>query len=347
MNGEYNGKTAMGKAKVLKKLLPLLVVVVVITAVAVIASRTVDHQKVDSDTASQAATETLQQEETTEINGVLCTPKKNIKTYLFMGLDAQGEATTVEEYDGTGQCDTLQLLVIDEANNTYIRLPINRDTMTDVKSLDDDGSYLATTYMQISLAHATGDGKEMSCENTVDAVSNLLYGQTIDGYASLNMDSIEVLNHLVDGVTVTIEDDFSKEDPSLVMGETVTLTDEQAMHYVRGRMNVGDGTNEGRMRRQSKYLSALKTKLIEKCQEDNAFALDIYDALEPYMVTSLSRNDFIKLAASLVTADEQESLEIQGTNAIGKMEYNEFTVDESSLAEVVIQLFYDRVENEE
>lgn len=347
MNEEYNGKTTMNKGKVFKKLLPLLIAVVVIAVVAGVASRTVDHQKVNSDTDNQTATEAVQQEETVEINGVLCTPKKNIKTYLFMGIDATGEVETKKEFDGTGQCDTLQVVVVDEKNNTYTRLPINRDTMTDVKSLDDEGNYLLTSTLQIALAHSKGDGMEISCENTVDAVSNLLYGQTIDGYASLNMNSIEVLNHLVDGVTVTIEDDFSKEDPSLVMGETVKLTDEQAMHYVRGRMNVGDGTNEGRMRRQSKYLSALKIKLIEKCQEDNAFALDIYDALEPYMVTSLSRNDFIKLAASLVTADEQESLEIQGINTIGEMGFNEFTVDESSLAEVVIQLFYDRVENEE
>lgn len=241
MNEDKNGRTTMDKGKVLRKLLPLFIAVVVIAAAAGIASRTIDNQEVKTDETQQAAVEPQPQEEIVEINGVRCTPKKNIKTYLFMGLDAQGEAEASEEYDGTGQCDTLQLLVIDETNNTYTRLPINRDTMTDVNSLDDDGTYLATTYMQISLAHATGDGMEMSCENTADAVSGLLYDQPIDGYASLNMDSIEVLNHLVGGVTVTIEDDFSKEDPTLRMGETVTLTDEQAMHYVRGRMNVGDG----------------------------------------------------------------------------------------------------------
>ena len=346
MNEDKNGRTTMDKGKVLRKLLPLFIAVVVIAAAAGIASRTIDNQEVKTDETQQAAVEPQPQEEIVEINGVRCTPKKNIKTYLFMGLDAQGEAEASEEYDGTGQCDTLQLLVIDETNNTYTRLPINRDTMTDVNSLDDDGTYLATTYMQISLAHATGDGMEMSCENTADAVSGLLYDQPIDGYASLNMDSIEVLNHLVGGVTVTIEDDFSKEDPTLRMGETVTLTDEQAMHYVRGRMNVGDGSNEGRMRRQSQYLSALKSMLIQKCQEDRAFALDIYDALEPYMVTSLSRNDFINLAADLINAEEQTAPEIKGSNGEGETGFNEFTVDENSLADVVIQLFYDRAEEE-
>ena len=79
------------------------------------------------------------------------------------------------------------------------------------------------------------------------------------------------------------------------------------------------------MRRQSQYLSALKAKLTEKCQADSRFALDMYDALEPYMVTSLTRNDFIKLAASLIDAEEQEAPEIAGTNATGKMGFNEFT----------------------
>lgn len=279
-----------------------------------------------------------------EIHGVKCTPKRNIKTYLLMGLDSQGETRTSEEYDGTGQVDTLELVVVDYTAKTYTRLPINRDTMTDVRSLDTDGTYLATTRMQISLAHACGDGMEISCENTVDAVSNLLYGQTIDGYASLNMDAIEILNHLAGGVTVTVEDDFSKVDPTLVSGETVTLTDEQAMEYVRGRMEVGDGTNEGRMRRQSQYLEALKPILMEKCQEDSSFALEIYDSLEEYMVTNQSRNDFIKLMAAILDSEEQERLQIEGTNATGKMDFNEFTVDEDSLADVVIQLFYDKVE---
>ena len=91
----------------------------------------------------------------------------------------------------------------------------------------------------------------------MDAVSNMLYGNRIEGYISLNMDSIKILNHLAGGVPVTIEDDFSQSDPSLVMGQNITLTDDQAMHYVHDRMNVGDGTNECRMRRQKAYVDAL------------------------------------------------------------------------------------------
>lgn len=364
----------------MKRLAPLAAAVLVIGLAVGIVSRTVDQKKVgaaqEQSTSGESRemtgevlteagqTETGQTDETAgepeteatdssrtaleqlrgtkEINGESYTPKKNIRTYLIMGLDSTGEVKARTEYDGTGQVDTLQLLVVDDSDNTYTRLPINRDTMTDVQSLDTDGSVLATSQMQISLAHATGDGLEMSCENTVEAVSGLLQGQPVDGYASLNMDAIIALNHLVGGVTVPVEDDFSREDPSLKEGEEVTLTDEQAMHYVRGRMNVGDGSNEGRMRRQSTFLEALKPMLVERCRQDNSFGLDVYDALEPYMVTDLSRNDFIKLAAALVGAEDQGALSLEGTNTTGEMGFNEFHVDEGSLNTVITQLFYNK-----
>ena len=52
---------------------------------------------------------------------------------------------------------------------------------------------------------------ETRAENTVDAVSTLLGGHKIDGFAMVNMSAIEVVNDMVGGVTVTIEDDFSRQ----------------------------------------------------------------------------------------------------------------------------------------
>lgn len=335
-----SGKGKMDRKQLLCRLSPLLIAVILVAAAGMVLSgnnkgtvRTGNDRK-DGGRPYNAV----------DINGIPCVPKNNIRTFLFMGLDSSGEAEATEEYDGTGQCDTLQVIVLDDSLHTYVSMPVNRDTMTKVNTVDEEGYYLSSTTMQIALAHASGDGMEASCENTVHAVSELLYGQDIDNYASLNMDAIEVLNRLSGGVTVTIEDDFSREDPSLVMGETVTLSDEQAMHFVRGRTNVGDGSNEGRMRRQEQYLEALKQKLLEKCKEDSEFALQIYDALKPYMVTDLSRNDFINLAAFLIEATEEDAPEIEGTNLVGETGFNEFTPDTDSLADAVIGLFYNRIE---
>ena len=277
-----------------------------------------------------------------EIGGVSCTPKSNLETYLFMGTDDTGKVKKVTEYDGTGQCDVLIVLVIDRMANTYAILPIDRDTITAVQSLDEKGNVLATTDVQIALAHANGDGLEMSCENTVTAVSNLLHGQKIDGYISLNRDSIAKVNHMVGGVTVKIEDDFSDSDKSLKMGETVKLTDEQAMHFVHDRMNVGDGTNESRMRRQSAFMSGLKEIVKERSKEEETFALALFEGLEDYRVTNLTGNNISRISNAMMKDRDLGEFHIDGENIIDDYGFNAFIVNQDSLNQVIRDLFYNK-----
>ena len=197
--------------------------------------------------------------------------------------------------------------------------------------------------MQIALAHANGDGLEISCENTVDAVSNLFYGVQIDGYMALNMDAIATINHLAGGVTVTIEDDFSESDPSLQIGDTVTLTDEQAVHYVHDRMNVGDGTNECRMRRQDAYMAGLQEIFMQKASENDSFVMDAYSALGEYMVTDLSKKDCSKIAKAILKNESLGKFTIDGTTSLDYLGFDEFYPDQDSLADVVLQLFYEKL----
>lgn len=281
--------------------------------------------------------------ETVEINGVTCIPRKNLRTYLIMGIDDQGEET--EDYAVGGMCDMIRLVVVDESHNSYTQLPINRNTLADVDTLDADGTLLGTSRIQISYAHATAGDNDgpRSCENMANSVSKLLYGQKIDGYVSLDMKAVPIINHLAGGVTVTIEDDFSQADPTLVKGQTITLSDEQALHYVRGRMNVGDGTNEGRMRRQDSYVEALKGCLTEKVQEDSRFPRELYQALGAHMVTDMSEKEFSRIANAMVMYKSQGELELTGTIGTDENEFATLEVDQDSLADAVIELFYTRV----
>lgn len=328
------------KKKLYQKAFMAIAAFIVICTAVIGVGNMVDSQQMNTGKKEAAATT-----DTVTINGVKCKPNWDIETYLFIGEDSKGVKTRKTEADGTGQSDVLELLVIDTKNNTYHKLPINRDTITDVKSLDDDGSYLATTKTQIALAHANGDGMELSCENTVDAVSNLFYGIRIDGYICLNMDSIKVLNHLAGGVPVTIEDDFSQSDTSLVKGQTVTLTDDQAMHYVHDRMNVGDGTNECRMRRQKAYIDALFPLYKAKLQENSGFINDFYNQLSDYMVTDMSVGEMGNVANMILNSEDKGELSIKGTNAVAKDDgFNEFTMDETSRGDVAMELFFNKVE---
>ena len=145
-------------------------------------------------------TKTNRTDKIVKIGGVNCVAKPNIETYLLIGTDVKGkltaettqptteegnygtEETTKDEKDtyNPGRADVLTLLVIDREKNTYALLPIDRDTITAVDSLDENGNYLATTDIQLALAYEVADGKEKSCENTMKAVSELLHDQYID-----------------------------------------------------------------------------------------------------------------------------------------------------------------------
>ena len=122
----------------------------------------------------------------------------------------------------------------------------------------------------------------------MDAVSRLLGGAPIDGYAALNMDGIALFNDAIGGVTVTITSDFTAVDPTLVEGETITLNGQQAFEFVRTRKDVDDQTNLARMERQRIYLEAMKPQLLALSNEE---VVQVMDAVNDYLVTKHRQPD--------------------------------------------------------
>ena len=294
-----------------------------------------DHYRINSDSSTDSR-ETITYKNETYVK------KGNLETYLIAGIDAPGKVEKVTEYDGTGQCDVLAVIVRDRSTDQCKLLSIDRNTITAVKSLDNDGTYLDTTDIQISLAHAMGFDQQVRAENTVDAVSHLLGDQTIDGYAMVNMGAIQVVNDMVGGVTVTIEDDFSDVDPSMKKGETVTLMGEQAEKYVRSRKEISDGSNQNRMSRQSTYEEAFKPAFRNKCAENSKFPLEVYHAMEDYMTTNISAKKFCRLAILMSDENQDEKVAISGTYGLDEDDWQTFTPDEDSLQEAILELFYQK-----
>mgnify|MGYP000585160404 FL=1 len=69
------------------------------------------------------------------------------------------------------------------------------------------------------------------------------------------MDAVPILNDLLGGVEVTVLDDFSGIDDTLIKGETVTLHGDHALTYVRERYGLEDSSNSTRMVRQRQYMT--------------------------------------------------------------------------------------------
>ena len=280
--------------------------------------------------------------EITYYNGTAYARREDLETVLLLGVD-KFEGETPEGYVNNQQADFLLLLVLDEENETCTPIQLNRDTMTQIQVLGVTGEPAGTMTGQLALAHTYGSGEEDSCENTVLAVSNLLYGMEIDHYVSLTMDGVFLLNDLVGGVTVEVLDDFSGIHDSLVQGEIVTLQGQQALTYVRSRGGLEDSSNLHRMERQRQYLSALQQQLKAAVQQEDGFTLDVLLQLNEYMVSDCTVDQLSDLGDSLATYQVSDILTTPGDAQEGE-KFMEFTVDEDALQQLVMDVFYEPVE---
>jgi cell envelope-related function transcriptional attenuator common domain len=267
---------------------------------------------------------------------------KDITTLLVMGIDNFGEVSESDSYNNTDQADFLMLVIIDNKDKSCTLLHLNRDTMTDVTVLGLNGVSAGTVKEQLALAHTYGSGTEDSCENTISAVSGLLYGIKIDYYLSMTMTGIAVLNDLIGGVTLTVTADFDSNG-TLKAGETVTLTGDTALIYVRDRKNVSDGSNLSRMERQRQYINAFILQFLNKYKEDNSLLLKACVKVSEYIVTNLEAGAISQLV-SKITGYKYDGIITPAGVAETGAEYMEFYADDAALRATVISLYYQLIE---
>ena len=268
--------------------------------------------------------------------------RDGIETLLVLGLDTYS-GTETESYTNTKQADFLLLLVMDTKNGTCKGIHINRDTIADMSVLGVSGDRVDTVRRQIALAHTYGNGREVSCRNTADAVSTLLNGVEIDHYVSVTMDAVPTYNDLVGGVTLEVLDDFSAIHPDMKEGETVTLTGEQALAYVRARKGLEDPSNSRRMARQKQYLEALYQRSRQCVQEQEDFVPKAALAMTDYLVSDCSGNKLESMISRFAEQPLDTILSPSGELIRGE-EFMEFYPDPDELMQIVIDCFYEPAE---
>lgn len=338
-----------GKKKTMRAVIEIIIAVLVIIAVYFII-RGMDRHDVR---IRQAATENETQRVWKEFQEKPVSIKLHkktwkfahpVQTYLFIGTDKSGnEDAEGEEYHGS-MADALMLVVVDEEEKAYGILQLNRDTITEVPMLLQDGSANASAQMQLCTAHWYGKDKAASCDNTVETVSKMLGGLPIDGYYALKMDAMPLLNHEVGGVTVTLEDDMTKLDPAMKKGTTLTLTDRQAELLMQSRYTMDDDRNTQRMRRQQIFLKAFMKKIKKQNAGDINATVKLYDRLRPYATTDIKMNDLTALLKDMQGYTDKGIITIDGTSKIGEKLHDgkkhwEFYMDEDSLETSMKQLY--------
>lgn len=280
------------------------------------------------------------------IDGNKYRERTRLETFLVIGLDKFESQTDDEStFSNNQQSDFLMLLIIDRDTNTYIPLHINRDSMAPVQMLGVGGKKIGTETMQLALSHTYGSGGADSCRNTVKAVSDFLYGIHIDHYLSFDRDAIAKINDLVGGASVTVLDDFSKVDPTLVKGQTICLNGEQAMNYVTARGGMEDSSNLARMERQRQYIKALREKTITCIKDEENFSTRALSELSNYLLSDCTVNKLSDLVSDTIDFKMAEIESVEGTAVKGK-EFMEFYPDEQALKDLVVRLFFEPCDDE-
>ncbi|MBR2824056.1 MAG: LCP family protein [Clostridia bacterium] len=264
--------------------------------------------------------------------------KTGITTLLLVGTDTD---ITAEQYlyrDG-GRADFLLLLVIDHEAKTVRQLQIERYTMARVHMLTilgDDGGHMN---MQICLSHIYGKDQKACAENTVEAVSHYLDNLGIDLYMVTDYSAVSEINDMLGGVTVTLQEDFGRDD--MKPGMTLTLKGDQAERFVRGRMGVGDGTNASRQLRQREWLTGARKLMSARIKENPNFFGEMMDRLGSRLVTNVSRGRLINEFNAAFGYDIRAVEQIPGEyNYAGRTGSTEYYTTSDDVSAWIVDAFY-------
>lgn len=275
-----------------------------------------------------------------QVDGQWYSPRKDIETLLVFGVDQMEPFSDSGSYNNNGQADFFMLAVFDQTQENMTVLHINRDTMTQIPVLGVTGQHAGYITGQLALAHTYGSGLQDSCENTVDAVSLLLDGVEIDHYVAMTMSAVPQLNDLVGGVPVTVLDDFTGIDDTLIKGEQVTLLGQQALTYIRIRAGLEDSTNIKRMKRQQQYFESFMHQ-VSLLDEENIPDVNEIEVLSSNILSDCTINQLSDLAEKYAAYPLFELQTMAGETVQGT-EYIEYYPDQVALEQQVLKLFYQK-----
>lgn len=267
-------------------------------------------------------------------NGVTYALNENIVSVCFLGFDQESSAGK-----STGQADAVIIAAFDLAADDVTLISVPRESMVDVDMFNSDGTYADTATMALCLAWAYGDGKHISCENTVHSVSDALYGISIPFYLALDLSGITPLNDAVGGVEVTALE--SIPDSDIKQGQTIRLEGENAQRYVQWRDESVLESPLQRQARQAQYVKAF----ISQALGNPAALPDLYQAATEHVLTNLEINELSSLVLCLFASDvsDLEIVSLSGEMRDGKS-YGEFYLDQQATYETILSTYYRPVE---
>lgn len=288
--------------------------------------------------------------ETIEYKGHTYRFNPNVVALGFIGVD-QRTLETVDDTDFVGAADADIVIAVDTKTGKTKAISIPRDTMIDIDIYSpESGVLLKSQKAQLCLAYAYGDGAVKSCENTVDAMSRILYNVPIQKYYALDLDGIAPLNDAIGGVRLTSKFDFPEYN--IKVGDEVTLKGDMAEAYVRTRRMDTINASLQRTERQVQYIRAYATQALPSVVSNFSTVGNLYNTATGYSRTNLTLSNATYIASLLLQkgVTDFETYSIKGEMKEAKdpllpnVVHAEYYADEDSVMETVLDVFYTQVD---
>ena len=261
----------------------------------------------------------------------------HLTNYLLLGVDTEGSIHEKKTPGSAGQSDSIFLISYDRVKETTVGLAIPRDTITQIEKFTPGGESLGFYSDHLNLQYAFGDGKRKSCELTSAAVSRLLSGLPIGGYAAVNLESIPSLTQFLGGVEVTVPDDsLSEDNPAFFKGNKVILDETNTELFVRSRDTHTEQSAIVRMNRQKVFLDAFASKLARKQKKDASTVTTLYEKMKAEMITNMSTDQFVDIAVAKRSNGIKTIPGKTGHEGV----YDVYRIDDAGLYKMVLELFY-------
>ena len=261
----------------------------------------------------------------------------HLTNYLLLGVDTEGSIQEKKTPGSAGQSDSIFLISYDRVKETTVGLAIPRDTITQIEKFTPGGDSLGFYSDHLNLQYAYGDGKRKSYELTSAAVSRLLSGLPIGGYAAVNLESIPSLTQFLGSVEVTVPDDsLSEKNPDFVKGNKVVLDETNTDLFVRSRDRQEEQSAIVRMNRQKVFLDAFASKLAREQKRDASTVTTLYEKMKAEMITNMSTDQFVDIAVAKRSGGIKTIPGETGHEGV----YDVYRIDDSGLYKMVLELFY-------
>ncbi|MDR2672928.1 MAG: LCP family protein [Coriobacteriales bacterium] len=264
---------------------------------------------------------------------------ENMVSLVFIGFDRFAPA---EGGEPAGQADAVMVIAFDTQTGDVTAIGVPRDSMVDVSEFVGD-AFIGQDTMQLCLAYSYGDGRERSCENTVKAVSRVLYNMPITYYFALNESGIGPLNDAIGGVSLTPLQ--TVPGTNIVEGESTVLFGNHAYRYVQWRDTSVLNSSIDRQARQVQYVKAFASQALQLSEGSVGVLLDLFNITADYSVTNLGANEFSYLASATVTNNVAgfDMVTLEGEMVQGEV-YAEYYLDKDAVYETVLRVYYHQID---